>query len=78
MGSPSRASLPMSDMCVTPSRDMKTYTMMALLSAKDGSTAVMAVPSAVISVEHNYLLNPRHPNFYRIQIGTPQPFEFDS
>ena len=45
---------------------------------RDGRTAVLAVPSAVIPVEHNYLLNPRHPHFRRIRVGAPQPFEFDS
>lgn len=29
--------------------------------AKSGSSAVLAVPSAVIPAEHNYLLNPLHP-----------------
>ena len=32
-------------------------------------TAVLAVPSAVIPSETNYLLNPRHPDFARIVIG---------
>jgi RES domain-containing protein len=33
------------------------------------ATAVLAVPSAVIPIETNYLLNPRHPDFARIAIG---------
>jgi len=40
-------------------------------------SAVLAVPSAVIPQELNYLLNPRHPHFKRIQIGRPVPFAFD-
>ena len=40
-------------------------------------TAVLAVPSAVIPQEHNYLLNPLHPLFPRIRIDTAQPFAFD-
>lgn len=40
-------------------------------------TAVLAVPSAIIPQELNYLLNPRHPHFKRIQIGRPMPFAFD-
>ena len=36
------------------------------------ATAVLAVPSAAIPVEVNYLLNPRHPDFARILIGDPQ------
>ncbi len=41
------------------------------------STAVLAVPSAVIPSEQNYLLNPRHPDFRRIRIQSAIPFEFD-
>jgi len=40
-------------------------------------SAVLAVPSAVIPQELNYLLNPLHPHFKRIQIGRPVPFSFD-
>ncbi|HTY76763.1 MAG TPA: RES domain-containing protein [Candidatus Bathyarchaeia archaeon] len=40
-------------------------------------SAVLAVPSAVIPQELNYLLNPRHPHFKLIQIGRPVPFAFD-
>lgn len=39
--------------------------------------AVLAVPSAVIPVETNYLLNPLHPQFRRIKIGKAQKFETD-
>jgi RES domain-containing protein len=41
------------------------------------STAVLAVPSAVIPSERNYLLNPRHPDFRRIRIHDGTPFRFD-
>jgi RES domain-containing protein len=41
------------------------------------NTAVLAVPSAVIPVENNYLINSLHPDFSRIQISEPQPFELD-
>lgn len=37
----------------------------------------MAVPSAVIPAETNYLLNPRHPDFSRITLGEPQNLETD-
>jgi RES domain-containing protein len=37
-------------------------------------TAVMHVPSAIIPSERNYLLNPAHPEFRKIQVGAPQPF----
>jgi len=35
------------------------------------------VPSAVVPGEHNFLLNPRHRDFGRLEIGGPEPFEFD-
>lgn len=41
------------------------------------SSAVLAVPSAVIPAELNYLINPRHPDFGRIEIGPPQAFVTD-
>lgn len=42
-----------------------------------GNTAVLAVPSAVIPIENNYLINPLHRDFSRIQIYDPQSFELD-
>ena len=45
--------------------------------ARKRSAAVLAVPSAVIPVETNYLLNPLHAEFRRIRIGAPQKFETD-
>jgi RES domain-containing protein len=42
-----------------------------------GNTAILAVPSAVIPVENNYLINPLHQDFSRIQIHSPQSFELD-
>ena len=43
-----------------------------------GQTAVLAVPSVIVPFEWNYLLNPLHPDFLRIQIGSPQSYRFDS
>jgi RES domain-containing protein len=45
--------------------------------ARKRSAAVLAVPSAVIPDETNYLLNPLHPDFRRIRVGKPQRFETD-
>jgi RES domain-containing protein len=39
--------------------------------------AVLAVPSAVIPAELNYLLNPLHRDFRRIKIGKPNEFQTD-
>jgi RES domain-containing protein len=38
---------------------------------------ILAVPSAIIPEETNYLLNPAHPNFKEIAIGKPTPFALD-
>jgi RES domain-containing protein len=42
-----------------------------------GGSAVLAVPSAVIPAERNYLINPLHPDFPRITVGPAEPFDFD-
>lgn len=44
---------------------------------RSGETAVLAVPSAVIPVERNFLLNPDHPDMVGIEIGEARPFAFD-
>jgi RES domain-containing protein len=35
------------------------------------SGPVLAVPSVIVPEEHNYVLNPNHPRFAEIQIGSP-------
>ena len=45
--------------------------------AVQSSSAVLAVPSAVIPAESNYLLNPLHPAFAKIESGKPQAFVTD-
>jgi RES domain-containing protein len=32
----------------------------------------------VVPSEYNYLLNPLHPQFAKLEFGAPLPFEFDS
>ena len=41
-------------------------------------SAVLAVPSVIVSGELNFLLNPAHPDFKKISIGNPEPFAFDA
>jgi len=41
------------------------------------SSAVLAVPSAVIPAETNYLFNPAHPDFNKIMIGKPHELVTD-
>lgn len=52
---------------------------MALGTKWAGSTAsaVLRVPSVMVPDEHNYLLNPLHPDFSKLKIGDPKPFQFD-
>lgn len=42
-----------------------------------GRMPALRVPSSVVPIEHNYLLNPEHREFHRIRIGQPEPFLFD-
>ena len=45
--------------------------------ARRRSSPVLAVPSVVIPTETDYLLNPLHPAFGRIEIGKPEKFVTD-
>ena len=45
--------------------------------ARKCSAAVLAVPSAIVPAESNYLLNPLHPAFHRIKTGEPGTVETD-
>ena len=38
---------------------------------------VLRVPSAVVEMESNFLLNPAHADFGRIELGGEEPFNFD-
>jgi len=40
-------------------------------------TAVLSVPSAVLAIERNYIINPAHPDAPRIRIVQEQAFSFD-
>lgn len=43
----------------------------------DTRSPLLRVPSVVVANEFNYVLNPSHPDFSRVRIGTPIPFPFD-
>lgn len=45
---------------------------------RDNESAILQVPSSIVSEEINYLVNPRHPDFGQIKIVKAQPFVFDS
>ena len=41
-------------------------------------SCVLSVPSAVLTRERNFLLNPLHPDFKLVKIGQPERFGFDA
>jgi RES domain-containing protein len=43
----------------------------------ESRSAVLRVPSIVVNGEFNYVLNPRHTDFARLEIGEPVEFSFD-
>jgi RES domain-containing protein len=43
----------------------------------EARSAVLALPSVIVSGESNYLLNPAHPGFKKISIARPERFTFD-
>jgi RES domain-containing protein len=45
---------------------------------RDARSAVLAVPSVIVTEELNYLLNPTHADFKRISIAKPRKFTFDA
>lgn len=44
---------------------------------REGRSVVLEVPSVLIPGESNYLINPAHPEFRRLQIGDAEAFAFD-
>jgi RES domain-containing protein len=41
-------------------------------------SAVLGVPSVVVPTELDFLLNPEHPDFAKIEIGNPKPVGWDA
>jgi RES domain-containing protein len=44
---------------------------------KENSNLLLKVPSAVVSGDFNYLINPRHPQINQVFIVSTKPFGFD-
>ena len=44
---------------------------------KNNRSLILKVPSAIITEEHNYLLNPKHTDFKKVKIVRSKPFVFD-
>ena len=45
--------------------------------AKELRSAVLSVPSTIIPLERNYVVNPLHPDFPAIEFLPSKPFQFD-
>jgi len=45
--------------------------------ASSARSAALRVPSAIVTGEFNFLLNPLHPDFNKLRIGQPQSFFID-
>lgn len=44
---------------------------------ESGSSPVLRVPSFIVPSEYNYVLNPLHPGFGKLQISRPKSFNLD-
>ena len=45
---------------------------------QSATSAVLRVPSSLVPAENNYLLNPKHADFAKLQIGKTVPFRYDA
>ena len=43
----------------------------------NNQTLILKVPSAIITEEHNFLVNPNHADFKKVRITRSKPFVFD-
>ena len=44
---------------------------------RESKSTILKVPSAIVSGDSNYLLNPGHNDFKKIKLERTEPFEFD-
>lgn len=44
---------------------------------EDANAAILKVPSSIIPLEYNYLINPNHPEAERITVVSQTPLKFD-
>lgn len=45
--------------------------------AREQASVVLKVPTSILPVEFNYLINVQHPEFSKVKLGEPQTFNFD-
>jgi len=43
-----------------------------------GEFLMLKVPSVVVDEEHNFIINPRHPNFKKVKLVSAKKFQFDN
>ena len=44
---------------------------------KNGRSLLLKVPSSIVDEEHNFIINPKHPDFKKIRIAAAKKFRFD-
>ena len=44
---------------------------------RSNSSLILRVPTSVLPLEFNYLINVAHPDFTKLKLGNPQKFKFD-
>ena len=44
---------------------------------ESGESVILRVPSAVVHVEYNFIINPLHPDFRKLKSGEPKGLRFD-
>jgi RES domain-containing protein len=44
---------------------------------QERSSPLLNIPSSIVPIENNFLINPDHPRFKNYKIGAPQPFSID-
>jgi RES domain-containing protein len=45
---------------------------------REGTSLALSIPSVIVPLERNYILNPAHPGFARLVIAEPIVFSFDA
>jgi len=45
---------------------------------KANTYLILQVPSATVTGDFNYIINPKHPDFKKLKVILAEPFEFDS
>lgn len=45
---------------------------------RKSQSPILAVPSVIVPLETNYLINPNHPDYKKIKIAKPEPFRIDA